>query len=65
MGYCLQVGGDLFGMRIAGMVLLLMGLSGLAFAGGAIVPEISPATGVGALTLLSGAVLVIRARRRK
>ena len=52
-------------MKFAGLVLLLMGLSGFAFAGTPNVPEISAATGVGALTLLSGAVLVIRARRKK
>jgi hypothetical protein len=28
-------------------------------------PEISPASGVGALALLSGAILVIRARRKQ
>ena len=52
-------------MKTAGMLLILMGLSGFVFAGSPTVPEISPATGVGALALLSGAVLVIRGRRKR
>jgi hypothetical protein len=52
-------------MKIAGMALLLMGFSSLVFAGGPAVPEISPASGVAALTLVSGALLVIRARRKR
>ena len=45
-------------MKLVGIVLLLVGLSTLAFAGGVGVPEISPASGVAALALISGAVLV-------
>jgi parvulin-like peptidyl-prolyl isomerase len=53
-------------MKIAGMALLLIGLSSLAFAAAEVsVPEISPASGMGAVTLLSGALLVIRARRKR
>ena len=52
-------------MKFAGMLLLLMGLSGLAIGGPVAAPEISPASGVGALTLLSGAILMIRGRRKK
>jgi hypothetical protein len=52
-------------MKFAGMVLLLMGLSGLAMGAAVAAPEISPASGVGALALLSGAILVIRGRRKK
>ena len=52
-------------MKTVGMALLLIGCSGLVFAGGVAVPEISPATGVGAIALVSGAVLVIRGRRKK
>jgi LPXTG-motif cell wall-anchored protein len=53
-------------MKFAGMALLLMGFSGVVLAGVLpSVPEISPATGVGAIALLSGALLVIRARRKK
>jgi hypothetical protein len=52
--------------KFMGMVLLLVGLSGLAMAGAVTgVPEIDAASGAGALALLSGALLVIRARRKK
>jgi hypothetical protein len=57
--------GGMYLMKTAGMALILMGLSSVVFAGVIQVPEISPATGVGALALLSGAVLVIRGRRRQ
>jgi len=52
-------------MKSVGMVLLLVGLSTLAFAGSQTVPEISPASGVAALAMVSGAVLVIRGRRKR
>jgi hypothetical protein len=52
-------------MKFAGIALLLLGLSTFALAGIPTAPEISPASGVAALALLSGAVLVIRGRRRK
>jgi hypothetical protein len=52
-------------MKSVGIVMLLVSLSSLAIAGGAAVPEISPVSGVAALTLISGALLVIRGRRRK
>jgi hypothetical protein len=52
-------------MKSVGMVLLLAGLPTFAFAGGVIAPEISPASGVAALALVSGALLVIRGRRKK
>jgi hypothetical protein len=52
-------------MKFVGSVLLLVGLTTVAFAGGAAAPEVSPASGVAALALVSGAVLVIRGRRRK
>jgi len=45
-----------------GFLLLLVGASGVALA--ASVPEISPASGVGAVALLSGALLMIRGRRK-
>jgi len=50
-------------MKIAGMMMLLIGVSGAAFAG--IAPEISPSAAGSAVALISGAVLVIRGRRRK
>jgi LPXTG-motif cell wall-anchored protein len=52
-------------MKSAGMVLLLVGLSTFAFAGVSTVPEITPASGLAALALASGALLVIRGRRKK
>ena len=53
-------------MRFVGMMLLLVGASNLAIAAGDVVaPEISPASGVAAVALLSGALLVIRGRRKK
>ncbi len=53
-------------MKTLGMMLLLVGVSSLAIAGTSIpAPEISPASGVGALALVSGALLVIRGRRKR
>jgi hypothetical protein len=50
--------------KIAGMMLLLTGVAGFAMASAA-VPEIDPGTVAAPLALLSGAVLIIRARRKK
>ena len=44
--------------------MLLIGASGSLLAGAAAVPEIDSASATGALVLLSGALLVIRGRRR-
>jgi len=52
-------------MKFVGMVLFFVGLSSVAMAGGSAAPEISPASGVAALALVSGALLVIRGRRKK
>jgi len=53
-------------MKVFGIVLLLVGVSSFALASEAIAaPEISTASGAGALTLVFGALLVIRGRRRK
>ncbi len=51
-------------MKSVGMMLLLVGFSSLAMAAATVAPEISPATGVAGLALVSGAVLVIRGRRK-
>jgi uncharacterized membrane protein HdeD (DUF308 family) len=48
--------------KVLGYTLLVIGVS--SFAMGA-VPEIDPASAGSALALLSGAVLVIRGRRKK
>ena len=52
-------------MKIAGTLLLLLGMAGFGFASIPTVPEIDAASGVGALTLLTGALLVIRGRRAR
>jgi hypothetical protein len=53
-------------MKSLGLVLLLVGVSSSAFAALTVAaPEISPASGAAAITLLSGALLVIRGRRKK
>ena len=49
-------------MKLLGMMLLVVGMSGTAI--GAPVPEIDPGSGLSAVALLSGALLVIRGRRR-
>jgi hypothetical protein len=52
-------------MKLIGMALLLVGASSFAVAfGPAPVPEIETTSAAGALCLLSGAVLVYRARRK-
>jgi LPXTG-motif cell wall-anchored protein len=51
-------------MKSFGMLLLLVGFASLAMAAAPAAPEISPATGVAGLALVSGAVLVIRGRRK-
>jgi LPXTG-motif cell wall-anchored protein len=52
-------------MKTMGLMMLLVGAAGSAVAAGAVVPEIDSASSVGALVLLSGALLVIRSRRKK
>ena len=51
-------------MKTLGMVLLVLALPGFIFAAAVSAPEISPASGVAGLALVSGAVLVIRGRRK-
>ena len=48
-------------MKMAGMALLGIGVSGACLAA---VPEIDPASGANALALLAGALLIVRGRRR-
>jgi len=52
-------------MKSFGMILLLAGLSSLTMAGTLTVPEVSPASGLAALAMVSGVLLVIRGRRKK
>ena len=48
------------------MMLLVVGPLAVAMAAGPVAaPEIDPSTGGAAMTLLAGAALVIRARRKK
>jgi hypothetical protein len=49
--------------RILGWTMLVIGAAGSAMAG-VTAPEIDPASGVAALALLSGGVLVLRGRRK-
>jgi len=51
-------------MKFLGFALLLVGLSSAAMAAVPTAPEVSPVSGVAALALLSGAILVIRGRRK-
>jgi MYXO-CTERM domain-containing protein len=50
-------------MRLLGIAILLVGTAGFALAGG--VPEIDPSSGAAAFALLSGGLIVLRARRKK
>jgi hypothetical protein len=51
-------------LKLLGYMLLLMGMGSAAFAVAA-VPEINPASAGSALALVSGALLVMRGRRKK
>jgi hypothetical protein len=50
-------------VKLLGTALLLIGMGSAAFA--TVVPEISPVSAGSAIALISGAVLVMRGRRRK
>lgn len=50
-------------MKLAGSVLLFLGIA--AFASATAVPEINAGSAGSALALLSGALLMIRSRRKK
>ena len=49
--------------RITGLMLLLVGAAGYAFAG-AVTPEIDASSAAGAIALVSGAMVVLWGRRR-
>ncbi len=51
--------------KFIGFSLLLLGAANFAFAGGVSTPEIDGASAVSAVALLSGGLLVLRARRKK
>jgi LPXTG-motif cell wall-anchored protein len=53
-------------MKMIGLLMLFLGAAGTALANLTIaVPEIDSTSSIGALTLLSGALLLIRSRRKK
>jgi hypothetical protein len=51
--------------KITGLMLVLIGVSGLAMASSVATPEINPASAATALALLSGVLLVLRGRRNR
>jgi hypothetical protein len=51
--------------KLFGFSLLLVGAATFAFAGITVAPEIDGASAASAVVLLSGALLVLRARRKK
>ena len=51
-------------MKFTGMFLLGIGIASVGSASPVGVPEIDAATGINALALLSGVLLVIRSRKR-
>lgn len=51
--------------KFIGLSLLLVGAANFAFAGGIVAPEIDGASAASAFVLLSGGLLVLRARRKK
>lgn len=51
--------------KTVGMLLLLAGAAGLAMAAPPVAPEVGAGSAGSALALLSGALLVIRGRRKK
>jgi hypothetical protein len=50
--------------KIVGLAMLLIGCAGFALAGNP-TPEIDASSGVAAVTLLSGGLLVLRSRRKR
>jgi hypothetical protein len=51
--------------KLLGLSLLLMGAASSAFALNVVAPEIDGTSAVSALVLLSGGLLVLRARRKR
>lgn len=52
-------------MRLLAIALLLVGVVGVAWAGIFTVPEIDTTSGLAALAVLSGGLLILRARRKQ
>jgi hypothetical protein len=51
--------------RFLGLSLLVVSIASVAFAGVPSAPEIDGSTGVAAIGLLGGAMLILRSRKRK
>lgn len=51
--------------RLTGMFLIVAGTASWAIAGGVSVPEIDSAAAASGLAVLAGALVIIRARRRR
>lgn len=51
-------------LKVVGMVLILVGVSSFAFANIDVAPEINVGSASSALALVSGAILVIRGRKK-
>jgi len=52
-------------MRILGLGFIMVGVAGAAWAGNFTVPEIDTNSGLAALAILSGGLLILRARRKQ
>jgi len=52
-------------MRIVGLVLLMGGTAAFCFGGLVPAPEVDPASGGAAIALVGGALMVLRARKKK
>ena len=52
-------------MRILGMAIMIASVASFAFATGDAVPEIDGSSAASAVGLLTGALLVLRSRRKK
>ena len=52
-------------MKFAGTILTFLGMASLAFPGEAITPEIDGSSLASGLTLISGALLIARASRKR
>lgn len=51
--------------RLLGLTLILASAAGVVFAGAPSAPEIDASTGVAALGLLGGGLLILRSRKKK
>ena len=51
--------------RLLGLSVLVACVAGMAFAGSAPAPEIDASSGVAALGLLGGGILILRSRKKK